>query len=147
MNVGMGGWPAIAATTSKAGHDVIVYDQIHSKAKPRFVDRRSLRRKIAGRLQMKCNLKLLGIPSVGVGVIISVCLAGTVATATTLDTVATIVADQVRSQGLPCKNPSSAERIEAESTPNQTVYLLKCEDMTYHVLLVPDQAADVAKID
>lgn len=96
---------------------------------------------------MDCNLELLRIPSINVGVIISVCLASTVATATAQGTVATIVADQVRSQGFPCKNPSSAERIEAESTPNQTVYLLKCEDITYHVLLIPDQAADVAKID
>ncbi|UVK40708.1 hypothetical protein LHFGNBLO_002213 [Mesorhizobium sp. AR10] len=102
------------------------------------------------------NLGLLWIPSTSAGVIISVCLAGTVATATARGTVATataqgtvatIVADQVRSQGSPCKNPSSAERIEAESAPNQTVYLLKCEDMTYHVQLVPDQAADVAKVD
>jgi hypothetical protein len=96
---------------------------------------------------MKCNLELLRIPSASAGVIISICLAATVATATAKGTVATIVADQVRSQGFPCKNPSSAERVEAESSPNQTVYLLKCDAMTYHVLLIPDQAADVAKVD
>jgi hypothetical protein len=105
---------------------------------------------------MDRNLGLLRIPFTCTGVVMSVCLAGTVATATARGTVATaaaqgtvatIVADQVRSQGFPCKNPSSAERIEAETSPNQTVYLLKCEDITYHVLLVPDQAADVAKVD
>jgi hypothetical protein len=31
MNVGMGGWPANAANLSKAGHDVAVYNWIHSK--------------------------------------------------------------------------------------------------------------------
>jgi len=96
---------------------------------------------------MECNLKLLRISSIGAGVVISICLAATGATATAMDTVTTIVADQVRSQGFPCKSPSSAERIEAESTPNQTVYLLQCGGITYHVLLVPDQAADVAKVD
>lgn len=98
---------------------------------------------------MDCNRALLQISSIGAGVFMSICLAGTVATATAKDqdTAATVVADQVRSQGFPCKNPSSAERIEAESAPNQTVYLLKCEGMTYRVLLIPDQAAEVAKVD
>ncbi|MER8447650.1 NAD(P)-binding domain-containing protein [Mesorhizobium sp. M1066] len=137
---------AMAANLSKAGHDVAVCNR-GSKIEPRFVCRRNLRRKLTWRLQMKCNLELLRIPSASAGVIISICLAATLATATAKGTVATIVADQVRSQGFTCKNPSSAERIDAESTPNQTVYLLKCEDMTYHVLLIPDQAADVARVD
>ncbi|PTE11220.1 hypothetical protein [Mesorhizobium helmanticense] len=98
---------------------------------------------------MNCNRALLQISSIGAGVFVSICLASTVATATAKnqDTAASVVADQVRSQGFPCKNPSSAERIEAESAPNQTVYLLTCEDMTYRVLLIPDQAAEVAKVD
>ncbi|MFB9980452.1 hypothetical protein ACFSQQ_34020 [Mesorhizobium kowhaii] len=98
---------------------------------------------------MGCNRALLRISSIGAGVFMSICLAGTVATATAkdLDTVATVVADQVRSQGFPCKNPTSADRLEAESVPNQTVYLLKCEGMTCRVLLIPDQAAEVAKVD
>ncbi|KQU80159.1 hypothetical protein ASD12_12240 [Mesorhizobium sp. Root102] len=101
------------------------------------------------RLQMGCNRALLRISSIGAGVFLSICLAGTVATATAKDqdTVTAVVADQVRSQGFPCKNPSSADRIEAESVPNQTAYLLKCEGTTYRVLLIPDQAAEVAKID
>ena len=96
---------------------------------------------------MDCNRALLRISSIGVGVFMSICLAGAVASATTKDqdTVATVVADQVRSQGFSCKNPSSADRIEA--VPNQTVYLLKCEGTTYRVLLIPDQAAEVAKVD
>ncbi|PDQ18269.1 hypothetical protein CN311_25660 [Mesorhizobium sanjuanii] len=98
---------------------------------------------------MNCNRALLQISSIGAGVFMSICLTGTVATAAAKDqdAAATVVADQVRSQGFRCKNPTSAERIEAESAPNQTVYLLKCEGMTYRVLLIPDQAADVAKVD
>ncbi|MFD2055458.1 hypothetical protein ACFSQT_21060 [Mesorhizobium calcicola] len=98
---------------------------------------------------MDCKRALLQVSSIGAGVFMSICLAGTVATATAKnqDTAAAVVADQVRSQGFPCKNPSSAERIEAESAPNQTVYLLKCEGMTYRVLLIPDQAAEVARVD
>ncbi|MER9102607.1 hypothetical protein NKH95_01520 [Mesorhizobium sp. M0848] len=98
---------------------------------------------------MDCNRALLQISSIGAGVFLSICVAGSVATAAAndQDTVATVVADQVRSQGFPCKNPSSADRIEAESVPNQTAYLLKCEGTTYRVLLIPDQAAEVARVD
>ena len=57
-----------------------------------------------------------------------------------------VVADQVRSQGYACANPSSAERIAAQSAPEEPVYLLICEDATYEVRLVPDQAAKVTKV-
>lgn len=58
----------------------------------------------------------------------------------------TVVAGQVRSQGYACANPSSAERIAAESAPEEPTYLLICEDATYEVRLVPDQAAKVTRI-
>jgi hypothetical protein len=78
----------------------------------------------------------------------SVSLAGPFATATAQDQSADvrIVADQVRSQGFPCDNPSSAEPIEAESAPNHAVYLLKCESVTYRVVLIPDQGAEVTEV-
>lgn len=57
-----------------------------------------------------------------------------------------VVADQVRSQGYACANPISAERIAAESAPEEPVYLLKCENATYQVQLVPDQAAKVNEV-
>ena len=59
----------------------------------------------------------------------------------------TIVADQVRSQGFTCDNPVAAERIEADTPPDQTVYLLKCEGVSYRVQLVPDQAAKISEIE
>lgn len=97
---------------------------------------------------MDCN-RALQISPIGTCVFTSICLAGSLATAAAnnQDTVAAVVADQVRSQGFPCRNPSSADRIQAESAPNQTAYLLKCEGATYRVLLIPDQAAEVARVD
>ena len=95
---------------------------------------------------MKCNPTSLW-PSIAGGVLASICLAGAIATATAQEEIATIVADQVRSQGFPCRNPSSAERLGAESAPNHTVYLLKCEGVIYRVTLVPDQGAQVAQVN
>ena len=57
-----------------------------------------------------------------------------------------IVAGRVRSQGYTCKSPNSVERIDAESMPNEPVYVLKCHGMSYRVRLVPDQAARVSEI-
>jgi hypothetical protein len=93
---------------------------------------------------MNCNLGLF----ITTGVFTSVCLAGLTATATAQDQSADIkiVGDQVRSQGFACDNPSSAEPIEAESAPDHAVYLLKCEGITYRVVLIPDQAADVTEV-
>jgi hypothetical protein len=59
---------------------------------------------------------------------------------------AAVIADQVRIQGFPCRNPVAAERLDAESVPNETAYLLKCDAVTYRVLLIPDQAALVARV-
>ena len=85
--------------------------------------------------------------SIAGGVLALICLAGAIATATARDDSTTIVADQVRSQGFACTNPSSAERVGAESAPNHTVYLLKCDGVTYRVILVPDQGAQVAEVN
>jgi hypothetical protein len=96
---------------------------------------------------MSRHLRLFRIASIAAGVLASVCLSGPIGTATAQDqgTDVAIVADQVRSQGFACNNPSSAERIEAESSPNHTVYLLKCEGVSYRVVLVPDQGAQVTE--
>ena len=57
----------------------------------------------------------------------------------------TIVADQVRNQGLSCKDPVSATREEAASKPELPVYVLTCADATYSVKVVPDQAWVITK--
>ena len=58
-----------------------------------------------------------------------------------------VLADQIRSQGFACSSPLSAERIAAETAPDEPVYLLKCESGTYQVRLIPDQAAVVTRIE
>ncbi len=58
-----------------------------------------------------------------------------------------IIAAQIRSQGYSCANPTSAESIAAESGPNEPVYLLRCENASYKVRLVPDQAAKVTLVE
>ena len=57
-----------------------------------------------------------------------------------------VIADQLRSQGYACNNPSSAVRMAAESTPGEPTYLVTCENATYQVQLTPDQAAHVVQI-
>ncbi|WP_331374254.1 hypothetical protein [Sinorhizobium chiapasense] len=58
----------------------------------------------------------------------------------------TVIAAQIRSQGYACINPTSAEPVAAESRPDEPVYVLLCENATYKVHLVPDQAAKVKQI-
>lgn len=57
-----------------------------------------------------------------------------------------VVANQIRSQGYACANPTSAKRDEAASVPLEPVYVLICENASYRVRIVPDQAADVTEI-
>jgi hypothetical protein len=82
-----------------------------------------------------------------VGVLTSAYPTGFLLPALAQDQVAAIIADQVRTQGFACQNPVMAERLNAESVPNETAYLLKCGAVTYRVVLIPDQAARVARID
>jgi hypothetical protein len=93
---------------------------------------------------MSCNRYRSWMQSL---VLASACLPGLVATAGAQDDAVNIVADQVRSQGFQCNNPSGAERLEGQSEPNATVYLLKCEGVTYRVVLVPDQAAVITQVE
>jgi len=59
----------------------------------------------------------------------------------------TVLADQIRSQGFACSNPTSVERIAAESVADVPVYVLKCESAIYQIRLIPDQAAVVTRIE
>lgn len=58
-----------------------------------------------------------------------------------------ILAVQVHKQGKPCDKPQSAERDEAQSKPNETVWILKCEGVSYRVHLVPKMAAVVERME
>ena len=54
-----------------------------------------------------------------------------------------IVAAQLRAQGYACDNPKSATRDSEASKPNETVWIIVCENATYRATLVPDMAAYV----
>ena len=96
---------------------------------------------------MKHDRTLRWSSFVAAGVLASACIAFSSLNSMAQDDVTRIVADQVRSQGFPCDNPSSAQRDEAASQPNETVYVLTCDGATYRVVLIPDQAAKVTKAD
>ena len=87
------------------------------------------------------------ISLIATGALAPACLVVAVGTAVAEDDVAVLVADQVRSQGFTCAKAISAERDTAASAPNETVYVLKCEGATYRVVLIPDQAAKVTKVE
>lgn len=57
----------------------------------------------------------------------------------------TVLADQIRSQGYPCSNALSAERLAGESVGDEPVYLLTCDNATYKIRIVPDQGAKVTR--
>jgi hypothetical protein len=56
---------------------------------------------------------------------------------------ATVVADQIRRQGIHCEEPVKAERDAKLSTPHNAVWTLRCKDAVYRVRLVPNSAAKV----
>ena len=56
-----------------------------------------------------------------------------------------IIAAQIRTQGYTCNNPGSAEREQQQS--GDAVWILKCENASFRVRLIPDMAADVERLD
>ncbi len=57
-----------------------------------------------------------------------------------------IIAAQIRSQGYACNSPQSAERDVAASAANQAVWMLRCQNASYRVTLIPNLAAKVEKV-
>lgn len=58
-----------------------------------------------------------------------------------------IIAAHIRMQGFACEKPLNAERDRERSKPDEPVWLLKCENATYRVRLIPDMAAQVQRVD
>ena len=58
-----------------------------------------------------------------------------------------IIAAHIRDQGFKCEKPQDAKRDTKTSKPNETVWLLTCENATYRVTLVPDLAAKVERLN
>ena len=60
---------------------------------------------------------------------------------------AEIIASHIRAQGYSCPSTLGAERDMERSKPNEAVWVLRCQDATYRVRLVPDMAAKVERLD
>jgi hypothetical protein len=58
-----------------------------------------------------------------------------------------LLASQIRDQGFACNKPESATREQKESKPNEEVWILKCENDTYRMTVIPDMAAKVEKLN
>ena len=57
-----------------------------------------------------------------------------------------IIAAQIRSQGYACNSSQSAERDVAASAANRAVWMLRCQNASYRVTLIPNLAAKVEKV-
>jgi flavodoxin len=61
-------------------------------------------------------------------------------------TVASMIADQIRSQGFACDEPQKATRDVKLSKPDYDVWVLTCKNATYRIGRYPDMAAKVEKL-
>lgn len=57
-----------------------------------------------------------------------------------------IIAVQIRKQGFSCNDPESATKVPEQSKPDEPVWILKCDGVSYRVRMMPDQAAKVEKL-
>ena len=60
---------------------------------------------------------------------------------------AEIIAVQIRDQGYACVKALSAERDQEFSKPGEDAWILKCDNASYRVRLIPDMAAEVEQLD
>jgi hypothetical protein len=62
------------------------------------------------------------------------------------ETPQTVLAAQIRMQGVPCDKPLSAVRDAKRSKPDHAVWVLKCSNATYRISRFPDMAAKVEQL-
>jgi hypothetical protein len=60
---------------------------------------------------------------------------------------AEVIAVQIRDQGYACGKAVSAKRDEKLSRPDEAAWILKCDNATYRVRLIPDMAAKVEQLE
>jgi hypothetical protein len=58
-----------------------------------------------------------------------------------------LLASQLRDQGYRCEDPASAARDATLSRPDEAVWIVKCQNATYRMRLVPDMAARVEQLN
>jgi hypothetical protein len=57
-----------------------------------------------------------------------------------------LLAAQIRTQGYHCVKPVGAQRDKARSRPDEAAWILRCENHTYRIRLIPDMAARVKRL-
>ena len=60
--------------------------------------------------------------------------------------IASVLAAQIRSQGIACDEPQKATRDAKLSKPDYDVWVLTCKNATYRIGRYPDLAAKVEKL-
>lgn len=95
----------------------------------------------------------MGIASTRCGIALSLGLGATVVlgppsafAADNGETPRDVIAVQIRNQGFKCDQPTGAAKETAASKPNETVWILTCEDARYRVRLIPDMKAQVERL-
>ena len=61
-------------------------------------------------------------------------------------TIASVLAAQIRTQGFACDEPQKATRDAKLSKPDYDVWVLTCKNATYRIGRYPDMAAKVEKL-
>ena len=61
-------------------------------------------------------------------------------------TIESVLAAQIRSQGIACDDPQKATRDVKLSKPDYDVWVLTCKNATYRIGRYPDMAAKVEKL-
>ena len=92
-------------------------------------------------------IKTLYWAALGAAFVVGANSAAQAAEQTSLDeTTPDILASQIRDQGFACNKAQNAQMDAKQSKPNETVWILTCEDDTYRVTLIPDMGARVEKL-
>jgi hypothetical protein len=63
------------------------------------------------------------------------------------ETAKELLAIQIRDQGQRCEKPVSAKRDAKHSKPDAAVWVLRCEHRSYRMVLSPDMAARVQRLN
>lgn len=62
------------------------------------------------------------------------------------DTAASVVADQVRSEGRTCEDPVSAKPDNTDSRPDERAWVLTCKNARYRVVFTGDTGARIEEL-
>lgn len=73
------------------------------------------------------------------------CLTAAVTVAQDQNLPVDVIAAQIRHQGFECRDPVSTRRLDAQSRPDEPLYLITCAGESYRVRLIPHREAEISK--